>query len=71
MRVTENEKILILDSRGEDYDKQTMEKLIRMELDDVYSYDSNEIRRFMKEIVAEYDFKDKSSFNNDVSKLVN
>ena len=71
LRETGNEKILILDSRGEDYDKADIEKLIRMDPDDVYGYDSDSIRCFMKRIVAEYDFNDFREGKDDSSKLVN
>ena len=71
MRETENEKIMILDSKGEDYNKAAIEKLIRMDLDDVYAYDAESIRCFMKQFVAEYDFNNLHECKDDGSKLVN
>ena len=71
MRETENEKILILDSRGEDYNKAAIEKLLGMDLDDVYGYDAKSIRCFMKQFVAEYDFNNLHECKDDGSKLVN
>jgi FlaA1/EpsC-like NDP-sugar epimerase len=71
MRETENEKILILDSRGEDYNKATIENFLGMDLGDIYGYDAKSIRCFMKRFVAEYDFNNLHERKDDSSKLVN
>lgn len=68
---TGNEKIFVLNTDGDDYKKKDIEKIINIEFNDIAKYNSMGIRKFIKNLIKEYNYDNLYAKDFHYSKFVN
>ena len=67
---TDNEKIFILKTDDDVYDKKAIDEFMREDLKGFVDYDPKKIRLSLKKVVKNYSFSERENFDNDSSKYI-
>ncbi len=70
LRKTKHEKIFVLSTNKDFYDKETIDDFIKNDLVNFLQYDSRKIRSMIKKVVKDYNFREYDEYMCDISKFI-